>query len=149
MAQQYIRYEVVPVQEIMDDIFRYWNEADPFRVQRPNGKWVGVSSLRLKTFGRAFKRSVDLKCVGCGCKATHFAVESSLGQERPHLNLYGIKDGKEILFTHDHILARSLGGDNNLHNTQLMCSPCNFNKSKAETKEYQRRQKLAENEKLS
>ena len=144
MAQHYLRYEIVPVQEIMDDIFRNWKQNQA-RVQRPNGKWVGVSSLRMKTFGIAFKSENGLKCVTCGCEGKFFAIETTKGQEAPHLNLYGIKDGEEILFTHDHILARALGGADDLSNSQLMCSPCNNNKSKDESREVLRRRKLAEN----
>jgi hypothetical protein len=59
------------------------------------------------------------------------------------MNLYGMKDGNEVLFTHDHILARGLGGADDLTNSQTMCSPCNGNKSKAEGKEANRRRRLA------
>ena len=142
MAQKYLRYEIVPLQEIMDDIFLNWGQ-EKIRVRRPSGKWVGVTSLRMKTFARAFKSEAGAKCVTCGCAAEFFAVETTPGQEQPHLNLYGIKDGVEILFTHDHRLARALGGRDNLSNSQLMCSPCNSNKSIAESKEVQRRRKLA------
>lgn len=78
------------------------------------GQSVRITSLRLQTFAAHPPVCVDPQC---GCKATHFAVERSAGangapaEGRYHLNLYG-RDarGQEVLFTHDHALARSLGG---------------------------------------
>lgn len=145
--QRYLRFEVVPIEEITPDILKYWDEKHA-HVQRPSGHWVGVSSLRMKTFGRAAWSSTGLKCVSCGIKGKFFAVEQSPGQESHHLNLYGVNDdGEEVLFTHDHIIARALGGADNLSNAQVMCSPCNHKKGLIEGKEAARRRKLAEKEK--
>lgn len=98
------------------------------------GTLVNVDSLRLKTF--AFKGTT---CVSCGIKATHFAVERHPCYEYTdhpyHLNLWSTQpDGREILFTHDHTLARSLGGKNKISNTEPMCGPCNWKKSVQERK---------------
>ncbi|MNE07882.1 hypothetical protein D3C80_1005220 [compost metagenome] len=41
-----------------------------------------------------------------------------------------------MLFTHDHTLARSLGGTDDASNTTTMCAKCNFLKSKGEFVEY-------------
>ncbi len=141
MTYRYMRYEVVPIEEIVPIIREYWNNSES-RIQRPKGYWVGVTSLRLKTFCRAAESPEGMKCVTCGLEATHFAVEASPGAVSTHLNLYGLKDGKEILFTHDHILCRALGGADDLSNAQIMCSPCNGFKSKEESKEVQRRRQL-------
>jgi hypothetical protein len=96
--------------------------------------WVAITGNRLRTFA-----SHALKCSDptCGMAAAHFAVERTLdaqGQPIPghgfHLNLYGLDDrGREVLFTHDHTLARSLGGKDNLANTTTMCTHCNARKS--------------------
>lgn len=76
-------------------------------------------------------------------------MEQSPGQMAWHLNLYGVREDEDVLFTHDHKLARALGGADNLSNAQLMCSPCNGKKSKGETKEVLRLRKLkAENAKI-
>ena len=99
------------------------------------GKWVGVSSLRLQTFARE-----DRPCCSnpeCIIQATHFAVERSWrddpGQRAKqawHLNLYGRDQyGQEVLFTHDHTLARGLGGPDDASNTTTMCLRCNTRKS--------------------
>ena len=143
MTQRYLRFEVVPIGEILPDVRAHWNEGRA-RVQRPDGRWVGVSSLRMRTFARAGMSAAGMKCVCCGLEATFFAVEQSPGQDSYHLNLYGVRDGEEILFTHDHKLARALGGADDLSNSQLMCSPCNGKKSKGEGKEVARLRKLKE-----
>ena len=47
-----------------------------------------------------------------------------------HLNLYGIdENGNEVLFTKDHILPKSKGGNDYITNYQTMCERCNKNKS--------------------
>lgn len=149
MTQKYIRAEIVPVDEIIPDVQAHWGEKRS-RVQRPSGLWVGVSSLRMRTFARASKNNAGvMQCVKCGLNGTFFAVEQSAGQTSYHLNLYGMRDGSEVLFTHDHIKARSLGGVDNLSNTQVMCSPCNAKKAIGEGKEVAKRHKAKANEKTN
>jgi hypothetical protein len=143
MTQNYLRYETLSLEEVLPDIKLYWNESKR-KIQHPNGKWYGITSLRLKTFYRAARSPKGLECVRCGLVGAFFALETTPGQESTHLNLYGIKDDTEILFTHDHKHARALGGADNLSNTQVMCSPCNGNKAKGESKEAARRRKLGE-----
>jgi hypothetical protein len=86
---------------------------------------------RLKTF---YKHGT--KCSACGLEAQFYAVERpshESGDFPYHLNLWGIDvNGTEVLFTHDHTLARSAGGADNIGNTTTMCSPCNFAKSLTE-----------------
>ena len=91
--------------------------------------FVNICSLRLKTF---LKHGITCSC--CNNDGKFFAVERSPGSNSPyHLNLYGIgKDGDEILFTHDHIVARSLGGSDNISNTRTNCGPCNWKKGQLE-----------------
>jgi len=83
------------------------------------------------------------KCVFCGLQGTHFAVERHL-KKVPfnkqivsvpdkdagfHVNLYGIdKQGNEVLFTKDHIVAKANGGGDRLSNYQTMCTRCNQKK---------------------
>ena len=145
MAQNYIRYEVVSIPEFLKDIYSYNDMGAPAAVQRPSGKWIGCTSNRLKTFARgARENDGKIGCVSCGLEASFFAVESSPGQVAAHMNLYGVRDGADVLFTHDHTLARALGGADDLSNTTVMCSPCNSKKSIAEGKEVTRRRKLEE-----
>jgi len=89
-----------------------------------DGDQIKMSSHRLWTF---FEKS--LECVECGLKGEFFAKEKNHESEgRPHLNLYAVKDGEEILMTKDHIHPKSKGGDNHLDNYQTMCLPCNEEK---------------------
>ena len=94
---------------------------------------VNVKSLRLQTF--YLKGPV---CVACGRRGTHFALERAVHDKKDkpyHLNLWATDaNGDEYLMTHDHILARSLGGRDVLENTQTMCSPCNAAKAIEETR---------------
>jgi hypothetical protein len=90
------------------------------------GQELKLYSLRLRTFAKTGTR-----CHGCGAYASFFAVERQVkgGTDKYHLNLYGLVDGREELFTCDHVHARSKGGANNLSNTQTMCITCNSNKA--------------------
>jgi len=92
------------------------------------GHRVNVVSLRLQTF--AMK---GLECSSCGVKATHFAVETKMnGEPAWHLNLWADRshlDKEEMLMTHDHTLARGLGGKDHIDNVTTMCSKCNHQKS--------------------
>lgn len=133
---RYIRHGTCTPEEVLPLVKEHYGTNLP----RPMflGYKVGVSSLRMKTF-----QHDGLTCRGCGLTASFFAIEdfhtgwaASAGTAKasqPHLNLYGINDkGEEVLFTHDHILARSLGGSDTLDNAQTMCSPCNNKKGRAE-----------------
>lgn len=117
--QQYTRSSIVSISEVVPYILD--RNVDKTYL---NGKQVGVSSLRLRTFANK-----GTECSACHLQATHFAIEACLGQDSYHLNLYGSIDGDEVLFTHDHTLARSLGGKDNIDNTTTMCYTCNQEKS--------------------
>lgn len=86
-----------------------------------DGDMIKVTSLRLSTF-----KQKGTKCVCCGAQAEYFRKTYKF--ETFHLNLYGIKNGKELLFTKDHIIPKSKGGRDNLNNLQTMCVECNFKK---------------------
>lgn len=97
-------------------------------------------SLRLRTF---LEKGTKCVTTGCPLEGNFFAIERGLGQSNLdiyHLNLWAVDGvGQEILMTCDHILAQSLGGINALCNTQTMCAPHNFEKSKLESKIRQER----------
>lgn len=94
-----------------------------------HGHEVRVKSLRLKNFAKSHS------CTCCGLVATHFAVEEN-GSDW-HLNLWAERPGMaEMLFTHDHTLARSLGGTDDEANTTTMCAKCNHKKAVGEFAEY-------------
>lgn len=121
MASPYERLGKVAIQ----DVIRAQGRFTAFGVS------VGVGGLRIRTF-----REKGTRCSCCGLQATHFAVERHKGTTHGyHLNLWGVgKQGNEVLFTHDHTLARALGGANHIDNSTTMCSPCNLKKAKEESK---------------
>ena|ERR1035437_519425 len=142
-TQTYERHSVVSIDEALVVIK---TSIDSIKArQKPikaliNGVTINVKSLRLQTFLE--KGTV---CVKCGRIGTHFAVERSTNQEVYHLNLWATDEqGDEYLMTHDHILARSLGGADKIENTQTMCSPCNAEKGQEELKLLLEKQELIE-----
>jgi len=125
---RYIRHGICTTEEILPLVKEHYGKNLPKPIF--HGHPVGVSSLRMKTF-----QHDGLVCRRCGLVAKFFAVEDFYNAKapQPHLNLYGVNaDGEEVLFTHDHILARALGGADNLSNVQTMCSPCNNKKAQGE-----------------
>lgn len=106
------------------------------------GHEVALNSLRLYTFA-----TTPACCANpeCGMRATHFAVEIQTKDGQPvnshyQLNMYGEDQyGHRILMTHDHTLARCLGGVDGLSNTSTMCKNCNQRKSIFESQEVERR----------
>jgi 5-methylcytosine-specific restriction endonuclease McrA len=94
-------------------------------------KWRDIDGVNVKLRSQRytlFRKSTT--CCKCGLEATFMASERDYCSESNnyHLNLYGIRDGLEILFTKDHILPKSKGGKNNLLNYQTMCVTCNLEK---------------------
>jgi 5-methylcytosine-specific restriction endonuclease McrA len=86
---------------------------------------VNANSVRLLNF-----KLHGLTCVSCGITGEFFAKEKHSKRDKQfHLNLYAIKDGKEILMTKDHIIPKCENGSEQLENMQTMCSPCNLAKS--------------------
>jgi hypothetical protein len=132
----YDRHSTVPAEELLQVIENEINRLLPKGEKKSRVSVNGIpvkmrESLRLETFVRK-----GLTCACCGLKATFFAIERNLADAARngpyHLNLWGVKDGEEILFTHDHVLARSAGGKDTIENTQTMCTVCNFEKSLTE-----------------
>lgn len=125
---QYERIGILALEKVFPHIENHFNDFHKIRVQIDE-YYVNISSLRLKSF---FLHGTNCSC--CENKADFFAVERGTGTNTPyHLNLYGLdKYGAEILFTHDHILARSLGGSDTLDNTRTSCGPCNWKKGQIE-----------------
>jgi hypothetical protein len=124
VLQQYMR---LAVPEILPLIGGYKKpEVRPLLAGVP----CHVSGLRLFTF-----KTKGTRCVTCGIEGEFFAIERPYRSHPTyHLNLYAIReDGVHVLMTHDHILARSLGGSDTPNNAQTMCEYCNSEKSKGES----------------
>lgn len=68
-------------------------------------------------------------CAHCGMKATYAAIERTQGSKKYHINVYGTRgDGKEVIFTKDHIFPKSMGGFDTIDNYQVLCASCNGRK---------------------
>lgn len=143
--QIYTRLRTVPIADVVPVVLASIPElggANSSRKVRTeiDGLEVKVSSLRMRCFAIH-----GTACSKCGLQASFFAFEkpafSKITNENWHLNLYGLKDGEEVLFTHDHTLARALGGKDRIENVTTMCQPCNHEKSIAEGEEHRRSSK--------
>jgi len=99
-------------------------------VLRSDGKPVSFKGKKLNTISHRYQNFIHhgTVCVGCGLEATHYWIERHKNVKNWHLNLYGVKDEVEVLFTKDHILAKANGGLDVLENYQTMCFPCNLKK---------------------
>lgn len=113
--RSYIRVEKVPVEIIVPLLLK------------GEGQYIGVKTVNLKS-SRVQTYSKSQVCVNCGKKISYFAVEKHRSTTSTwHLNAYHLKDdGEEMMMTSDHILAKSMGGDNGLENRQVMCIACNI-----------------------
>lgn len=52
-------------------------------------------------------------------------LDMNPGDHSPHFNLYAEEDGRYVLMTKDHVLAKARGGTDELANYQTMCCTCN------------------------
>lgn len=128
VRQKFFRHSVASIDDVIPEILKGLQSG----LKKPRAVFnevsVKVAGLRLETFA-----TKGLKCAKCQLQATFFAIERDSGKEATngvyHLNLYGVQDGVEVLFTHDHIIARANGGADKLHNTQTMCYWCNQEKA--------------------
>ncbi len=124
---KYQRLTSVPVEVVLPLLGKPVKQKPTARTEI-GGALVNVDGLRLATFKHS-----GLVCTSCGIKGEFFGIEkfASSRDEIYHLNLYGLDPvtGLDVLMTHDHTLARSAGGNDDLSNTTTMCSPCNSEKA--------------------
>lgn len=137
MSNHYERATTVEPSEVLHHIRAYWSAPSETKPLMKHvifgGLAVKVSGLRLHTFATS-----PWCCDNPDCKTrpAFFAIERASKSTNPaswHLNLYGYDaKGREVLFTHDHVTARALGGQDSLDNTVTMCGPCNWRKGRRE-----------------
>ena len=122
----YLRKETYSVDYVLSRIIPYQYGIKTPKVDF-DGDMIDMTSQRYALFRRK-----GCTCVKCGLIGTYFAKEKSKGQLDAigyHFNLYGINEnGKEILITKDHYLAKSKGGKNHISNYEVLCQPCNHDK---------------------
>lgn len=105
------------VQEIIDLI------NAPGKTAILAGYKISVSGARLMNFA---VHGTD--CICCGAKGAYFSVETSNKDINTglHLNLYAINvHGDPVLMTKDHVVLKSLGGEDKVENYRPMCLRCN------------------------
>ncbi len=100
------------------------------------GDLINMTSLKLQTF-----KENGVRCRVCGCKGSYFAKEKYPSEPYFHLNLYALKDGREVLMTKDHIIPLAKGGRDRLNNFQTLCIECNRKKA-SKTPEKVKKKKL-------
>lgn len=123
-GQEYFRVGTLTIDEVMPHVVMPEEKAEkPAKVTFGDPLVAAFEVKMGSTRYHTFKHS-GTKCVRCGLEATHFGVERNTS-EGYHLNMYGIQNGREVLFTKDHIVPRSHGGSNHYTNMQTMCGPCN------------------------
>jgi len=93
------------------------------------GQMVKINTKTLRVF-----KLMGTRCAKCGLKASFFVIERTeySNYKVPVLRLYGLRNGKKVQFTKDHIVPTALisrGPKNDLLNLQTMCEPCNTTKS--------------------
>jgi 5-methylcytosine-specific restriction endonuclease McrA len=110
-------HEAVKAKEVKSLKYKHGNELDDVI--------VNLDSDRLTLFAE------NSTCVCCGIQGEFYAIEYHTKAEmyKPHLNLYAIVEGRELLLTKDHIIPLFKGGKNEIANYQTMCQECNMIKS--------------------
>jgi len=104
-----------------DEVLPYISNSDEKKEFKANGNsyFVKMNSQRYFIFNSS------RKCAACGVEGTKMMLEKHPLDKTAHFNLYAVENGKLILMTKDHILAKAHGGENRLSNYQVMCSICN------------------------
>jgi len=132
MSGVFFRKEIYTIEQVLPFVHFGYPPRKKGKHKQPlkdfDGDLITMASPRYKLFAKK-----GIVCVNCGLEGKFFAKERDRYGEnangRFHLNLYGIKDGFEVLLTKDHIYPVSLGGLNSLVNLQTMCEDCNHKKS--------------------
>jgi hypothetical protein len=104
-----------------DDVFPFVTEEETKKEFLVDGfqYQVRMNSDRYHLFKE------NRKCVSCGLEGIYMILDMNPGDTSPHFNLYAEENGRLILMTKDHILAKSKGGTDSLENFQTCCSICN------------------------
>lgn len=110
-----------------------WNDVMAVMAQNESTITIGehnvrINRLKYQTFVRDFYDG-KFCCSSCGLEPSHAVVFGTPQSPEKFINFFAIRDNKEVLLTHDHTLARALGGSNELSNTTTMCEQCNGQKS--------------------
>lgn len=129
LAQMKERKRTVHLGEFSpEDVFPFITTEDVKREYRVGND---VYQVRMNS-DRYFVFKANSCCVACGIQGTKMILDLNPGDQSPHFNFYAVEDGRLILMTKDHILAKSKGGQDALENYATMCSACNNLKGNAD-----------------
>lgn len=122
-----IRHSVHSMHDIFDLIGS--GSGDGFLQVRLEGLNVQMDAHSYRMY-----REKGSACVECGMQGEIFAIERSMQHgiafyHNWHFNLYGYKNGQEVMMTKDHIQPRAAGGKDHPSNYQPMCLLCNNEKA--------------------
>jgi len=122
LAQMKARKKLVHLGEFEpSEVFPYVTHGDEKREYTVGNKTYQVRMNSDRYF--VFQKS--RKCMSCGIEGKKMMLDMNPGDCSPHFNLYAEENGRLILMTKDHILAKSRGGQDKLENYQVCCSTCN------------------------
>ena len=93
-------------------------------------KTIEIGGYKVKTKDDRYLNFIKngFRCAKCGIEAKYVNLENNT-KNKNHLNVYAIKNDREILLTKDHIYPKSKGGLDDIINYQVLCEECNCNKS--------------------
>lgn len=117
--------------EEVHKLFESWNEkyGPDMNLRRKKRYSETFDGFLVKTWSQRYELFLlNHTCVQCGLEATYYKLEKQENARYYHFNLYGTKNGREVLFTKDHIIPASKGGPNHVTNYQTMCCDCNYKK---------------------
>lgn len=119
-------YSIEEVHALFDE----WDKIGIFKERKSKKINVMFDGYLVKTYSQRYELfRKNYTCVCCGLKANCYILEKQQSSKAWHFNLYHIdENGKETLFTKDHVIAKANGGDNTLSNYQTMCCVCNGRK---------------------
>jgi hypothetical protein len=109
----------------LDEVLPYITEEETRREYRVGDQ---VFNVRMNS-DRYFVFNENPYCVACGLQGTRMMLDMNPRDNSPHFNLYAEEDGRLVLMTKDHVLAKSKGGADKSHNFQTQCIICNNLKS--------------------
>jgi 5-methylcytosine-specific restriction endonuclease McrA len=122
LAQMKDRKKLVHLGEFdLDDVMPYVTESESKRDYHVGDKTYTVKMNSDRYF--VFKN--NNRCVACGLEGTKMILDMNPGDHSPHFNLYAIEDGRYVLMTKDHVLAKACGGTDELSNYATCCAICN------------------------
>lgn len=105
----------------LDEVMPYITETESKRDYH-----VGEHTYTVRmNSDRYFVFKDNPRCVSCGLEGTKMILDMNPGDNSPHFNLYAEEDGRYVLMTKDHILAKACGGTDEISNYQTMCHLCN------------------------